>query len=826
MKRQTQPKQQEAEIGKKKSSRRMTERKQVEEELAAERDLLNTLINTMPDNVFIKDVMGRIVLDNHAHQRALGANALEQVMGKTDFDFFPRELAAQYDADEKRVIRSGEPLIDKMEPFLDKDHNQRWLLTTKVPLRDRQGNITGIVGYNHDFTQRKQAEELLRESEERYRSILENTGLGVFESTPEGRIIRLNLAFASMFGFDSPEAAIQGIPNVAQTIYVHPESRAQFVQYVLDHPGMATFENEYRRNDGTIFTGLLRLQALKNAKDQSIYLFGFVENITERKQAQEAIHQHVAELETLYESGLILGQLLTPKEIAQKLIELMSSRLSWHHVTIRLYHPEDETLELLAFKVPSMMSTVELQVIEQRFKTMIPKVGKGLSGWAVQHNQVVRVGDLSHDPRYVETEPDLRSGMYIPLKVGERVVGVISIESEKPEAFSEADERLTITLANQAAVALENARLHQETLHQVKRLEALHTIDRYIAGSFDQRLTLELLLTHTLEQLEVDAAVIFLLEPYQRTLQYTVGKGFHTHLVEGISNLKLGESFAGQTVLERRMVHINDPREHGQKSDLSKLWLEEGFKSQYSIPLIAKGQVKGALSVYHRKVFTPDPTWVNFLETLAGQAAIAVESMQLFNGLQQANMDLTVAYDATIEGWSQAMDLRDKETEGHTKRVTEMSVQLGRTMQLGEEYLVQLRRGALLHDIGKLGVPDHILLKADKLTDEEWQVMKKHPQFAYDMLRSVAYLHRALDIPYCHHERWDGTGYPRGLKGEEIPLAARIFTIVDVWDALTSDRPYRQAWSKPDALKYIREQSGKFFDPQVVDIFLKEFGGE
>jgi HD-GYP domain-containing protein (c-di-GMP phosphodiesterase class II) len=308
-------------------------------------------------------------------------------------------------------------------------------------------------------------------------------------------------------------------------------------------------------------------------------------------------------------------------------------------------------------------------------------------------------------------------------------------------------------------------------------------------------------------------------------LQYAVGTGFHTHAFE-TTNHKLSESLAGQAVMERRMIHINDREARELNPALAKFWLEEGFQCMDSVPLISKGQVKGLLSVYHRKDFTPNAAWSAFLETLAGQAAIAIDSTQLFNGLQRANMELAVAYDATIEGWSQAMDLRDKETEGHTERVTEMSMQLGKAMQLGEEYLVQLRRGALLHDIGKLGVPDSILLKADKLTDEEWLIMKKHPQFAYDMLYPIKYLYRALDIPYCHHERWDGTGYPRGLKGAQIPLAARIFAIVDVWDALTSDRPYRRAWSKPDALKYMHEQSGKHFDPQVVDIFLKEFGHE
>ena len=283
--------------------------------------------------------------------------------------------------------------------------------------------------------------------------------------------------------------------------------------------------------------------------------------------------------------------------------------------------------------------------------------------------------------------------------------------------------------------------------------------------------------------------------------------------------------------MERRMIYISDQEIwalDARKTNpaLAKLWLEEGFKCMDAVSLISKGQVKGLLSVYHRKAFTPNPAWSSFLETLAGQAAIAIESTQLFNGLQKANMELAVAYDATIEGRSRAMDLRDGETEGHTERCTEMSMRLGKAMELGEEYLVHLRRGALLHDIGKLGVPDNILLKVDKLTDEEWQIMKRHPKFAYDMLNPITYLYRVLDIPYCHHEKWDGTGYPQGLKGEQIPLAARIFAIVDVWDALTSDRPYRKAWSKQETLKYIREQSGKHFDPQVVDIFLKEFGHE
>ena len=189
--------------------------------------------------------------------------------------------------------------------------------------------------------------------------------------------------------------------------------------------------------------------------------------------------------------------------------------------------------------------------------------------------------------------------------------------------------------------------------------------------------------------------------------------------------------------------------------------------------------------------------------------------------LQQAHQHLLDAYDATIAGWSHAMDLRDRETEGHSQRVTELTLKLAKAFGIQDNELTHIRHGALLHDMGKLGIPDSILQKPDQLTNEEWVVMRKHPQLAYEMLYPVEYLRPALDIPYSHHEKWDGTGYPRGLKGEEIPLAARIFAIVDVWDAITSDRPYRPAFTIEQALNHIREQSGKHFDPQVVDVFFK-----
>lgn len=193
---------------------------------------------------------------------------------------------------------------------------------------------------------------------------------------------------------------------------------------------------------------------------------------------------------------------------------------------------------------------------------------------------------------------------------------------------------------------------------------------------------------------------------------------------------------------------------------------------------------------------------------------------QLLIDLQEKNEELALAYDATLEGWVRFLDLRDQETEGHTQRVTEMTTELASQMGFSSTLLLQIRRGALLHDIGKMGIPDNVLRKPGPLNNEEWEIMRRHPVYAYQMLAPIEFLHPALDIPHHHHERWDGTGYPDQLRREEIPLPARVFAIIDVWDALNSDRPYRKAWHPEKAIDYIKSQSGKHFDPQLVQIFL------
>jgi PAS domain S-box-containing protein/putative nucleotidyltransferase with HDIG domain len=353
---------------------------------------------------------------------------------------------------------------------------------------------------------------------------------------------------------------------------------------------------------------------------------------------------------------------------------------------------------------------------------------------------------------------------------------------------------------------------------QFQQLSALRTIDMAITGSLDLRVSLTVILEQVSNQLHVDAADVLLLDPPESMLEYAAGRGFRSGRSPRTA-MRLGEGYAGLVALERRPVAEGNLTQTSAfvRKDLLEA---EGFVAYAAVPLVAKGQVRGVLEVFHRTPIAMDPEWRSFLEALAGQAAIAVDNAVLFSDLQRANANLVLAYDTTLEGWSRAMDLRDKETEGHTMRVTETAVHLARAMGMGEEEIVHVRRGALLHDIGKMGIPDRILLKPGPLTEEEWTVMRRHPVYAHELLSPIPYLRPALDIPYCHHERWDGTGYPRGLQGEEIPLGARIFAVIDAWDALRSDRPYRSAWPEERVREYLRASAGTLFDPSVVGAFL------
>ena len=542
--------------------------------------------------------------------------------------------------------------------------------------------------------------------------------------------------------------------------------------------------------------------------------------IVERKQAEAEIQHRITELEVVYSASLAITSLLEPGKIGKKLLDILSDGLHWDHSLVHIYNPLIKKTELLALHQPGLESETDYLAAEEQIQSKMKNPDQGLAGWVIQNGKSIYCGDLTREKRYIETWPGMYSGIYLPLKSGEHIIGCLSIESERENAFTETDEWLFTTLAAQASSALENGRLFSETQSSLRKSQALREIDMVISGTVDLDLVLEIALKHILTELGSDAAIILLKDFQKHTLVYRHGKGLRTKALLDCDYLD-GNCLAVQVEKTRETIQIPDLLAREGKFSHSPAFSREGFINYTGIPLIAKGEVEGVLEIFNRVPVVLDQPKLDFLEAMVGQVAIAIDNATIYQDLQESNRELSLAYDATIEGWSNALDLRDKETEGHTQRVTELTLKVTRAMGIPGSERIHIRRGALLHDIGKMGVPDNILLKPGPLTDEEWIIMRKHPQFALDMLSKITYLQPALDIPYCHHEKWDGSGYPRGLEGKNIPLAARIFSVIDVWDALTSDRPYRKAWTNERALEYIKAEIGTHFDPDVIEPFLK-----
>ncbi len=538
-----------------------------------------------------------------------------------------------------------------------------------------------------------------------------------------------------------------------------------------------------------------------------------------RREAEEQARREGARAEALLRIASRLNAQLDLNAVVAIVSEEAAQALGVRVATVHLYDEHGD-----AFDIAGGYGSPEIR------RQLMP-VPRALVELATQgQGPVVVIPNLQalpHQPNLdLHVRLDARTLCFAIMMKQGKLVGILSVITFGEERrFTEEEKALLKGMADQAALAISNALLFEASERRMIRLGALRAIDMAITASLDLRVTLNVILDHVTRQLGVDAADILLLDHHTQTLGYETGRGFRTSALR-YTRLPLGEGYAGHAALERKIVNIPNLAEAQNSLKRAPLLKQEGFVAYWGVPLLAKGHVKGVLELLHRAPLLPNREWLDFLEALAGQAAIAIDNASLFGDLQRSNVELIQAYDTTLEGWSRALDLRDKETEGHSERVTHLTMRLADVLGIGKAELPHVRRGALLHDIGKMGIPDAILLKPGPLTDEEWVIMRQHPVYAFELLSPISYLRPALDIPYCHHEKWDGTGYPRGLKGEQIPLAARIFGLVDVWDALRSDRPYRPAWSEERALDHIREQSGRHFDPKVVTAFLEQISAE
>lgn len=725
-----------------------------------------------------------------------------------DPDLWEKQL---HPGDRERVLLEDRASRLERRPFIGeyrifaRDGRVVWLHDETHHIAER-GLAPFSQGIEFDITERKQAEQALRDAESRYRILIEHLPMIVYVNAQADmtQAIYVSPQLEAILGYTVEEWLRN--PGLWQRT-IHPDDRP----FVMEKVEQATrtgqeFDAEYRMiaRDGHIVWFRDQAAPLLDANGQLVQWQGLMVDITETKQRER-------EWAAIAHLSQALRQLQSVKEIVPRLLDETLWLIDSDQGSVWLQHPV----------------TRKIYMAEQR-----RWAADGLGVWSQSQEILKRVidtgqpvveRDLRSDSLIPEEQQQLvppgLGGACVPLTAAGKPVGAMFINVRRPREITAEELRVLGALADLGAYAIHRAQLFEETVKHLDRLAALRSIDMAISSSLDLKVILDVVLDKVTKELAVDAADILLLRPDSLMLEFGARKGFWTRSIES-DLLAVGEGLPGRAILQREITHVEDLQRLNEPLRRGFLLTDEKFVSYYGVPLVAKGKVKGVLEIFNRSPLRQDSEWLQFLEALAGQTAIAIDSSSTFQELQRSKLELELAYDATIEGWSHALDLRDRETEGHTLRVTDMALKLARLMGMGEEELIQLRRGGLLHDIGKMGIPDSVLLKQGRLTDEEWAVMRTHPQLAHDMLAPIAYLRPALDVPYCHHERWDGEGYPRGLKGDEIPLAARIFSVVDVWDALRNDRPYRPGRSEEDVLKYIHDEGGKQFDPAVTEAFL------
>lgn len=697
----------------------------------------------------------------------------------------------------------------------------------------QKGKINGfmlsrVVRY---AVERKQAHVELLNSHNLLTAILKGMPDEVFVKDHQGRYVVSNPARNR-----SLQLKDSGGLGKDDTAFYPPEVARRLMEAdreVIETGEMIRREEQVANASGETRTFLTSKYPWRDENGQVIGVIGIGHDITERVRANQKIQRLLQEQVAINQLSISLGEAGHLDDIYHLIYEHVKGLMDAYTFIISLYDAETDLIH-----AGCVICEDQVMDIQNIPPLPLAEPGKGIQSQVIRSGKPYYSSDYlksleNSKTKYVvekdgsltnaadsEDKGDTRSAIFAPMKDKGQVIGVMQVQSNCGDAYSPDDLGLLSAISNVAAIAIQNTRLMNETRRRLEQLKALRSIDQAITGSMDIHVTLDVFLRQVVQQLEVDAAAVLLYQPDLRQLDFAAGRGFRSQALR-FTSLRMGQGFAGRAALERRIVQVSDLSQLNTGFLRSPEFIEEGFASYIGVPLIAKGNINGVLEIFQRKSSKHSSEWMDFLETLAGQAAIAVDNYNLFTDLQSASLGLTQAYDATIEGWAHALEMRDMETEGHSRRVVGLTVKIARKMDLRDDEIAHLRRGALLHDIGKMAVPDAILQKTGKLTDEEWKIMTQHPVYAFEWLSPIEYLRPALDIPFYHHERWDGTGYPRGLKGVEIPLAARIFAIADVYDALKSDRPYRKAWAEERAIEYILEQSGKHFDPQVVEIFFQ-----
>ncbi len=860
--------------------RDITDRKRADVQIRLSADRTRSLLESSPLGIhmFRQDSEGRLIFigANPAADRVLGMDHRE-LIGLTLEEAFPGNVGSELPAAFAKVAKEGGTWDRETYGYEHED------IAGVFEVHAFQTEPGSVAVFFQDIGERTRDRRALLESERRYRSLVESLSEGVFQADTNGRVKYLNAAMARLLGLKPSEVAGRRIGEFVHredrkaalsalrsqerhTAEVRLRGRNGEHRWIrvtigrVDEDGLGpsmhglvTDIDQTRKALEALRAGEERFRAIVESSTERFHVLtetgefqyssparlsplrfrpeellgrnwaditvpedlplqrramalalekkGEAVPVLLRTPLRDGSIAHIqCTVSNMLETPGIRGLLMTAHDVTQKVLaeeRIRQSerqfRLLAEHLPGVVYickHDEDLTTTYMNASIEELTGFDASEFLDRRvaYRSLIHKLDAPIVRGRI--DQAL----LENRPYHLVYRVRHRSGLWRWVE-------------EWGSAFGHEGE--TATLEGFIHDITDRRRIEEERARQLRRLETLRTIDLEITTSGDLERTLRVVVERALRDFEADTVLIGLSEGDE--LGLVVAAGYGSALEETEQNSCIASLLAKTLVEGRTQMSCFRTQRGATHSD----------QCFYSIPMVAKGVVIGALGLGRETDRPLEEQELDYLATVAGQAAIAVDNARLFSNLQQKNRELENSYDETIAGWARALDLRDHETEGHSRRVTEMTVELAKAFGSTEAELVQIRRGALLHDIGKMGVPDSVLLKPGPLDEAEWDLMRRHTTHARDMLAPIDFLASAMEIPYSHHEKWDGTGYPLGLAGEEIPLAARIFAIVDVFDALCSDRPYRPAWSRERALEHITSQSGLHFDPKVVEVFLR-----
>lgn len=722
---------------------------------------LMAVFDGSPLGIFTIDKHKIITSWNPAAEHILGWPAQEILQKPVKLS--TPELQAEFEQLFEKTLH-GIVLHEQQVLHLHKNHHEVLVDYSTAPLRNNRGEVESVLVVFSDITRRKQAEDKIRENEERFRAMFDKHDATMLLINPvNGQIVDANLAAEAFYGYPLEKLRQMKITDINKL----PPPKVTNLMSQAVNSEANTFVFPHQLASGEIRIVEIHSSPIK-MQDQTI-LFSIIHDITERRKSEEALRS----------SEMLLAEAQHIAHLSNWEWDAATQHLSW----------SDETLEILGISKeefpPNPLHLISFVHPEDR--EMIKQIlMDGLSTFTtfqIEHRLM---------------QPDGKT-----LWVQER--GEV-IRDENNQVIKILGTVLDITERKQS---------EQNVIQQLERMRSLHEIDTVITSTFDLKTSFDFILGEITLHLNAPAAAVLFVDTETHSFRYAACKGFYKP-VTGREIFQLPRTV---TEIIATQKFISEEIPEAASTDWPDFYRTENFRSVHATPLRVKGRLCGILEVFHRHPVTPDKDWVEYLETLGGQAALAFDNITLHNTLQRSNMELRFAYDATIEGWARALDLRRHEPEGHTQRMADLTLQFARHAGVAENSLQAIRWGVLLHDIGLVGIPDRLLNKATPLTARERAILQQHPVYARDLLEPISFLKNAIEIPYSHHEKWNGSGYPQGLSGEQIPLSARLFAIVDTWDALTHPRPYRPALTAQQALEHIHAHIGEDFDPQLVPIF-------